>query len=585
MNPSTAQAEVIVDELIRNGMRHVVLCPGSRNAPLAYALHDAAEAGRVALHVRVDERSAAFLALGISKGLNARHTRTGFAAVVCTSGTAAGNMQPAMMEAHHAGEPLLVVTADRPPELLGTGANQTTMQHGLFGPLVSTTSFPPAERRAGQNAVWRSLLCRAVVPLHAGGPAHLNIPFREPLVPHRPERDQPEWPESLAGRPDGGAWTVTLGPQSAHGAGGGAALAGLSPRTLVVAGEGPVAVLDGVAALAKRVNWPLVAEPSANAGMAPTLVGHGMLLLNSGELPERLRPDAVLVVGRPTLSRGVQRLLRAAGTVHMVADPENWPDPQYVARRVCPGLDDTDLDGPAGHALVSQADPEWFAAWRDAGAATAAAVTGFLAAEEWPTGLHVARDLVDAAGPESVVFLGSSNPIRDVDLVAGGGERPLTLANRGLAGIDGAVSTAAGVVLGAATRHDGPPRGYALLGDLTFLHDINGLLIGPAERRPDLTLVVVNDDGGGIFELLEQGEPGSRHGFERVFGTPHGADLGALCAGYGVPYVRVRDREEFVAALAAVDGLQVVEVRVDRGRLRDLHDRLRAAVRHALSGA
>ncbi len=189
---------------------------------------------------------------------------------------------------------------------------------------------------------------------------------------------------------------------------------------------------------------------------------------------------------------------------------------------------------------------------------------------------------MDTAGPESVVFLGSSNPIRDVDLVAGGGQRTRTLANRGLAGIDGAVSTAAGAVLGAASRDDGATSGYALLGDLTFLHDVNGLLIGPAERRPDLTLVVVNDDGGGIFELLEQGEPDSRHGFERVFGTPHGADLGALCAGYGVPHTRARDREEFAAALATVRGLRVVEVRVDRGRLRDLHDRLRAAVRRAL---
>src|SRR5690606_27766113 len=210
--------------------------------------------------------------------------------------------------------------------------------------------------------------------------------------------------------------------------------------------------------------------------------------------------------------------------------------------------------------------------------AAAAAVHETLAREPWPSGLRVAEELVRELPRDALLVVGSSNPARDVALV--GGRRPDVLVhrNRGVAGLDGTVSTA----VGAASVHRGPS--YALLGDLTFLHDINGLLIGPAEDRPDLTIVVVNDDGGGIFSLLEQGSPEHSEGFERIFGTPHGADLAALCAGYRVPYRRADTLEEFREALAPAPGLRVVEVRADRSRHRALHATLRSAVAAAVSG-
>ncbi|MCP3798976.1 2-succinyl-5-enolpyruvyl-6-hydroxy-3-cyclohexene-1-carboxylic-acid synthase [Allokutzneria sp. A3M-2-11 16] len=562
MNPSTAQARVVVDELVRNGVRHFVLCPGSRNAPLSFALHDAAKAGRVTLHVRIDERSAGFLALGLSKGLGLPAHRRGLVALACTSGTAVANLHPAVLEAYHSAEPLVVLTADRPPELMGTGANQTTWQHGVFGPHVSTVDFPVAETRKGQNAVWRSMICRAVAHAKDGGPVHVNIPFREPLVPDTADNS---WPESLVGRGEDAPWTARHG---------GSAPVGVEPidlpaRTLVVVGAASWGQGNAIGEIAAERGWPVLAEPGGAGGVASTkalLLRHGTLLLGMDEL----HPEALVVVGRPTLTRAVQRLLHTTPQVHVVDDTADWTDPQHQATSV----------GPLA-LLDRDAEPEWLAVWQNADAAVANAVEEFLAAEPWPTGLHIARDLVAAMPRDAVLFLGSSNPVRDVDLVAAT-ERTDVLANRGLAGIDGSISTAVGTLLGA---HDADgrigPWGAALLGDLTFLHDANGLLIGPAEQRPDLTIVVLNDDGGGIFSLLEQGSAQHADSFERVFATPHGADLASLCAAYRVPHVRARSREQFLAECRPGSGLRVVEVQTDRSALRDLHERLRAAVRRA----
>jgi len=542
VNPSTAQARVLVDELIRNDVKHVVLSPGSRNAPLSFALHEADLAGRLTLHVRIDERSAGFLALGLAKG------GAGVTAVTCTSGTAVANLHPAVLEARHAGVPLLVVTADRPVELYRTGASQTVDQHGIFGAATDTLHFPVAERRTGQNGLWRSLTCRAVATARTGRPVHLNLPLREPLTPDA----DPDWPESLDGRPFDVPWTrvatrsTVATASSEH----------LGPRTLVVVGDAAAAE---VAELAWHAGWPVIAEPTA--GSDGRVLRHGTLLLNAGELPAALRPDAVLVVGRATLSRGVLRLIAATPVVHVLSPDLDWPDPQFAATHTSTELTPGELE----------IDHGWLAAWEHADKAAAEAVDGVLAAQPWPTGLHVARDLLEALPWGAALFLGSSNPVRDVDLVATP-RADLTLhANRGGAGIDGSLSTAIGVTLAG-----GP--GFALVGDLTFLHDVNGLLIGPQERRPDLTIVVLNDDGGGIFALLEQGAPEHAASFERVFGTPHGVDLAALCAGYHVPHVLVENSAQFRAALAPPVGIRVVEIRADRSGLRDLHARLKAAV-------
>jgi 2-succinyl-5-enolpyruvyl-6-hydroxy-3-cyclohexene-1-carboxylate synthase len=291
-------------------------------------------------------------------------------------------------------------------------------------------------------------------------------------------------------------------------------------------------------------------------------------LLGVEEFVATHKPEQVLCIGRPTVFRQVQRLISDPDVeVLMVRPDSDWPAPAHNVRQVGQWFDEPS----------KPADPEWLARWQRADAAAKATVAGVLAEEPWPSGLRLAAELVTALPPESLLVVGSSNPTRDVALA--GGLRPDVLVhrNRGVAGIDGTVSTA----IGAATVHRGPS--YALIGDLTFLHDANGLLTGPAERRPDLTIVVLNDDGGGIFSLLEQGAPEHSHSFERVFGTPHGADLGALCAGYRVPHVAAETITEFRAALRPVPGLRVVEVRVDRMRHRDLHARLKAAVSAAVS--
>ncbi|MGW0516611.1 2-succinyl-5-enolpyruvyl-6-hydroxy-3-cyclohexene-1-carboxylic-acid synthase [Crossiella sp. NPDC003009] len=593
MNPSTAQARVVVDELIRNDVRQVVLCPGSRNAPLSFALYEAAKAGRLTLHVRIDERSAGFLALGLAKGLAHRPHRRGFAAVVCTSGTAVANLHPAVLEAYHSGAALLVVTADRPPEVYGTGANQTIQQNGVYGGAAGTIDFPVAERRAGQNAVWRGLVCRAVVQADTGTPVHVNIPFREPLVP---DGDLADWPEPLDGRPESERWTsVSPGFVGTDPVGGGP-IFHLRPRTLVVVGDADSAAAHSACEVAAKLGWPVITEPTAMGGpmaSGAVVLQHGSLLLNAGELPEQLRPDSVVVIGRPTLSRGVQKLLKTVPVVHVVRNGESWADPQHVATHVTGylGLDDLNYlamdieQGSRNWVETYPGDPDWLTDWQQADALASSVVAELLAGEQWPTGLHVARTLMSELPEDAVLFLGSSNPVRDIDLVGARRLGPVVISNRGVAGIDGSVSSAIGAVLGAVSADSRVGHGYALLGDLTFLHDLNGLLLGPLEQRPDLTIVVLNDDGGGIFSLLEQGAPDHSDSFERVFGTPHGSDLGALCAGYGIRYRLAADGADFRAALRPAPGIQVVEVRADRQRLRAVHELLRTRVRAVITAS
>ncbi|MGH3929837.1 MAG: 2-succinyl-5-enolpyruvyl-6-hydroxy-3-cyclohexene-1-carboxylic-acid synthase [Pseudonocardiaceae bacterium] len=550
MNPSTALATVLVDELVRCGVRHVVLCPGSRNAPLSFALFAADKAGRLRLHVRIDERSAAFLALGLALGSGVP------VPVVCTSGTAVVNLHPAVLEADHAGVPLLAVTADRPAELVGTGANQTVRQAGLFGAAVraAPSLAAPSPGGQGQQARWRSTVDRAVAAARGvltgcPGPVHLNVAFPEPLVPDA----VPDWPEALAGRPGDTAWTeVSSGVRAAAPARVEVEL-DLSRRTLVIAGHGAGPAPGGL---------PLVAEPTA-PGWPDGLVA-GPWLLGSPVL-ERLRPEQVLLLGRPTLHRQVQRLLadpKVALTV--LAERPEWTDVAGNAVAVGTTLRATGTP-----------DPAWLQRWQRADALAAAAVSCTLQRHPGPTGLAVARLMVPALPAGALLLLGSSNPIRDVSLAARPRDGLRVLANRGVAGIDGTVSTATG----AALAHGGP--GYALMGDLTFLHDANGLLTGPDEDRPDLTIVIANDQGGGIFGLLEQGAPQHADAFERVFGTPHRTDLAALCAAHHVPHVRVAP-VGLADALSPAAGIRVLEVRTQRTGLRGLHERIQSAITAAV---
>ena len=568
MNPSTALATVVVDELVRHGVREAVLCPGSRSAAFGYALQEADRVGRLRLHVRVDERSGAFLALGLAK-LTRRPVP-----VFTTSGTAVANLHPAVLEASHAGVPLIVVSADRPPELQGTGANQTTDQSHLFGTAVRMShQLGAPESREGQNAVWRSVVGRLIAAATGAGgpdagPVHLDVPLREPLVADL--APVTGWPESLDGRRDAAPWVRV---QSA-----GRQVEGLArtPRTLVVLGDLPDAAMAvQVTALARASGWPVIAEPfGAHDRSVP--VPHGPLLLTAGQWLGRHRPDRVLVVGRVTLSRAVGDLLDNPGlTVEIVTAQSSWPDPWHVASLVHPFQAVS-----ASIANGRQVDEQWAREWVDAGELVAGAAEVVIKAA-WPSGLAVAATVLAGLPSQATLFVGSSNSARDVDLAMSPSTRraPLTVvASRGLAGIDGCVSTAIGLALAQPQR-----PAYALMGDLTFLHDSNGLLVGPHEPQPDLTIVVTNDDGGGIFTLLEPGEPNRATDFERVFGTPTGASIVDLCRAHGVRHTLASTEAELGAVLGRhPGGLGVVEVRVDRSGHRDLHARLRAAALEAL---
>ncbi|MBA8792765.1 2-succinyl-5-enolpyruvyl-6-hydroxy-3-cyclohexene-1-carboxylate synthase [Friedmanniella endophytica] len=547
MNTATSAARLVVDQLVGWGVTDAVLAPGSRSAPLAYALETADRRGQLRLHVRIDERGAGFLALGLARA-------TGRCVpVVTTSGTAAANLHPAVLEARHSGVPLLVVTADRPTALRDRGANQTTTQNGLYAAAVRAEAQLDA---ADQDpAGWRHQLARLVTAAQGlrtrtPGPVHLNLGLVEPLLPPADDLDGPG--PAVAGpavvqaaRPD---------PPEVLPAG---------PPTVVLVGDARPAVGAAAVALARASGLPLLAEPSSNARVAEAVAGYRLLLGDDRPEAVRRRIERVIMVGHPTLSRPVTRLLgRSDVELVVVADGAEWVDPGARAARVC---DAVRLDGPG--------DPGWLAAWRDADRALRPRVEAVLAGAG-VTGPAVAERVWRSSGADDVLVAGSSNPIRDLDLAGPHPAPPEVHANRGLAGIDGTLSTAIGIALGT-----GRPT-TALVGDLTFLHDVTALAVGPAEPRPDLRIVVVNDDGGSIFATLEQGGPDHAGPFERVFGTPHHADLGAICAGFGVPFRRATTLDELDAVLATPPrGLEVVEVPLDRTRRRDLDAALRALVR------
>jgi 2-succinyl-5-enolpyruvyl-6-hydroxy-3-cyclohexene-1-carboxylate synthase len=546
VNPATALATVLVDELLRAGMSDAVLAPGSRSAPLALALHAASRAGRLGLHVRIDERSAAFLALGLAKQSGRP------VAVVCTSGTAAANFHPAVVEAHEAGVPLMVLTADRPPELRGTGANQTIDQVKLYGAAVRWHCEVGApEDRPGMVAYWRSLASRAWAAARAPdpGPVHLNVAFREPLIP---AGDDEPWCEPLDGDLTG-AWTKVRAATP-----GSVLHVPPTRRGVLVVGDGAVNVKRYVAA-ASMAGWPVLSEPTGNARYGDHAMSSFHFLLGVPEFVERHRPEVIVTLGKPGLSRPLLSFLRRADE-HIVVAPAlaRWPDPVRSATQVA---QEAEIPVVAG-------DDAWLKSWRAADDAAAAAVDAVLDGAAEVTEPRLARDLVAVLPGRALLLAASSMPIRDLDQVMRPRRGVRIIANRGASGIDGLVSTA----IGAALAHAGPA--YALLGDLAFLHDQNGLVLGPEDARPDLAIVVVNNSGGGIFSLLPQAAlPGP---FERVFGTPHQVDLAHLAAAHGLPYTRVETMGELPKALAG-EGLRLVEARTDRAANAALHARLREA--------
>ncbi|WP_029136210.1 2-succinyl-5-enolpyruvyl-6-hydroxy-3-cyclohexene-1-carboxylic-acid synthase [Nakamurella lactea] len=549
--PSVALARTLVEEFIAAGVTDAVLAPGSRNAPLSIALQQADAVGRIRLHVRIDERTAGFLALGLGRGAGRP------ALVATTSGTAVANLHPAVLEAHHGGVPMIVLSADRPPALRELGANQVIDQRRVFGPALRLfTEIDTPAGDPGDPARWRSAVGEAMVAATAAlpGPVQLNLPLAEPLLPDDDEPWSPAASSSLVPQrqPFEQRQPMDATPIEAPRPG---------ERVLFLADlTHPAAA--GVAA----AGHPVIAESGGAAGSA--VLDAGIPLLEAG-FADLAPPDRVVVLGRPTLYRAVSRLLATAPRIDVVGPTGPVADPTGRAHAVAAGL------AP----IAAPAAPAFRTAWREANAAAATVIARRLAGADLALGPKLARELVatlPSGEPGIPLVLGSSQTPRDVGRFATARAGIRVIANRGVAGIDGSNSTAVGVALAS-----GRPT-VALMGDLTFLYDLTGLLIGPHEPRPDLTIVVSNNDGGAIFATLEPGQPRYGSAFERVFGTPHGAAVGQAVEAFGVEHVLVTEPEQLRAELADGTGIRVLEVPTSRTDLRDWLADTGAAVQAAL---
>ncbi len=587
-NPSHALALVLVDELARGGVTDAVLAPGSRSTALAMALHDEP---RIRLHVEIDERSAAFLALGIARA----SLRP--APVVVTSGSAVANLHPAVVEADTGAVPLLLLTADRPPELRHTGANQAIEQVGLFAraPRWQVDLGVP-EDRADSNAFWRSSICRALAACIGdgqapAGPVHVNLPFREPTVPVTDDgrsRVAGRFGAGLDGRADRGPWVRTtvarrrLEDEELRG------LAGrllATERGLIVAGAttplaGTADAAGAVHDLARATGWPVLAEPTSGLRTdASTVIAHAPLLAGHPDLARELTPDLVLRVGRTGLSREVASLLGPKVPQLLLGADGTWDDPdRTVGERLVADVHATVAALAVHLGLPSNSD--YADRWRDLDRRAGEAIDRVLERDGQPSEPRVARDLLAGLSADTTLVVASSMPIRDLDRFARPRPDVRILANRGASGIDGFVST----VLGVALSHPGPV--VALTGDLSLLHDAGGFLLSPDAPRVDATFVVVDNDGGGIFSFLPQaGFPGS---FERVFGTPHGREVADLARLHHLAYRPVATAAELVPAVTSateVGGCHLVHVRTDRAANLDLHRELTHAVHAAVDAA
>ncbi|MDQ1403557.1 MAG: 2-succinyl-5-enolpyruvyl-6-hydroxy-3-cyclohexene-carboxylate synthase [Actinomycetota bacterium] len=562
-----AFAHTLVDEWVRGGVSDAVVAPGSRSTPLAMAL---ITEGRMRVHVIVDERSAAFFALGLGLA-------TGRPAVVLTtSGTAAVELHPAIVEAHHAGVPLIACTADRPPALQGIGAPQTIDQSNLFPGVLRFAAAPGLPTNAGRGT-WRSLAARAVLEATAGpdgpGPVHLNLAFDDPLVAE---------PAGLApGRASGGPWHVAARRHQPPPDDVVDFLLAASARGVIVAGAGagdPAAVHAAAAAL----GWPVLADPRSGCRIpAVTTVAAADALLRSPSFVEAHRPEAVLRLGAPWASKVLSQALAEWDVPVVHVDPfGRWLDPERVATRVV-HADPTAVCEAVAAKGASDRLGTWAESWAASESSAQAGIDAALADIVPITEPWLARVLVAQLPDGAALVTSSSMPVRDIEWYS----RPRTglkvLANRGANGIDGVVSTA----LGVAASHAGPT--VALVGDLAFLHDTNGLLaINGTAAGLDCTIVVVDNDGGGIFSFLPQATEISEPRFERLFGTPHGLDLATVAAAHGAPAYRVDALPDFlptVDAAMAAGGVRVVHVRTDRRLNVSVHQRIHDSVAAVLS--
>jgi 2-succinyl-5-enolpyruvyl-6-hydroxy-3-cyclohexene-1-carboxylate synthase len=554
----------LVDEWARAGLTDAVIAPGSRSAPLALAL---ARDPRIRVHVVLDERSAAFRALGM--GLASGRP----ALVLCTSGTAAANFHPAVVEAAHARIPLLVCTADRPPELRDVGAGQTIDQTHLFGRSVRWFSDPgPPTDEPGAGITWRALAARTYAETvgRPPGPVHLNLPFREPLLPiGAPLVDAP-------GRADGKPWTESSAAHLAPAADDVQRLAALvraHPRGLLVAGWGAEVQPATAARFAAAAGWPVLADPLSQLRNGPHAISTYEALLRASAFARAHRPDFVVRVGAPLTSKIATASVDPSVRQALIDPHDAWLDPHRAAtdRYV---VDAEPLLAAVADVLQPAHQSQWLTAWLDAEHRARGVIDAALDGQP-PCDAAIARDVAAALADGATLVVASSLPVRALEWTMRPRAGLRVLANRGANGIDGFTSTVIGVAHAAA-----PAPTVGLCGDLCFLHDTNGLLAakGPA------TIVVIDNDGGGIFSYLP---PAQLPEFEELFGTPHGLDLVEVARAHGATAERIDDLDQLArslspAAHAAEDAVRVLVVPVDRATTVARHQALWPAVERAL---
>ena len=564
-NRNYAFTAALVRGLYESGLGNVCICPGSRSGPLARSF------GRqpgIRTWVHLDERSAGYFALGMAKALGEP------VAVVCTSGTATANLHPAIVEARHSFVPLLVLTADRPPELVEWGANQTISQAGMYGEHVKWSVSPPTPGATEDMLRYAGALAAraySVASERPSGPVHLNLSFREPLAPV----EVPEHFESAV-------FDVTTAPILHQGSqpkvAGELALDEVE-RGVIVCGPLDRAGFPGaVAALARSLGYPVLADPLSQLRCGDQQIGQGIggydLFLRDEELAERLKPELIIRFGATPTSKALGSYLEVhAGVKHVLIRDEGWPDPAHLATGVY-SMDPVQfcrqVQGGAG-------DSAWVEEWRELGSRAKEAAEAEMGSMQELFEGRIFPDLAELLPEGSVLFAGNSMPVRDMDTFLPWSPKSIRcMGNRGASGIDGVVSTALGVSAVSGGRVT------LVIGDLSFYHDMNGLL---AARKwgLDVTIIVVNNDGGGVFSFLPQAK--FPDGFEEYFGTPHGLGFRLAAEMYDLRYEKVESWSEFRKAVSQSQssrGTTIIEVPGDRARNAQLHRKVVSAALESL---
>jgi 2-succinyl-5-enolpyruvyl-6-hydroxy-3-cyclohexene-1-carboxylate synthase len=539
---STALARSIVQSCLDSGAEQVVIAPGSRNAPLSWAFAQAEKAGLIKIQVRIDERDAGFLALGIAKATKKP------VPVVVTSGSAVANLMPAVVEAFHSAVPVIVLSADRPASARGKSAPQTINQFGMFGTFVKSQIDVVAGNTVALD------ISQVIESTVSGrpGPVQVNVQFELPLLPNEKEMAwQPKVPSPYS----------TSKTECAQ-------------KEFEVSGNGIFVVGDNVDPeaveeinqISQELGWPIIWEPTANAHMLPNAISHGVVLLQADIAP---KIDVVVTLGTVGLSRAILGLLKSVPThiaIHSATAGSDLPDPVSSANEILECVPK----------LKTTVDSEWLSQWQTLDNKATTSIAAALAPDTL-SGPSAAQLVWNQAGEADQLFVAASWPVRHLEAHASKRKGLQVFGNRGANGIDGLISTATGVAIGTKKRT------VLLMGDIAFLHDLGGLNLGEGQDQPNLTIVVLDNNGSGIFSQLEQGADEYKEHYEKVFGTPHGKDLWVIAESLGIPAKQVTTKTELKFALESFEKMPGIKVIVcltgDRSAENDLIKQIVARVK------